>query len=319
MRRRVLHTSALTAAACALALAGTALHGRQTTSGYDLALVGVDGTRRVLGQLPASVFAPRLSPDGARVAFETGDTNGLDGARLWIADVKDLSSRRSLSTVVGRLNWAPIWSVDGERLVFLVSGDRPDALYWRRAGGAGDAEYLVDARSAEGWIGSGAGLQFLTLTGNRDYGISVLDLKTRKPATLIDLPGSAQHSGAVSPDGRWIAYVSNETGRYEVWLEPLPRTGSRYQLTREGGGHPLWLPDGKALYIDRQQQIFRLAIDTASPSTVEQPVALPVRGFVQGELRRQYDVMPDGSAFLMLFPSTPAPDDSGGRRSGLAR
>ena len=295
-----------------MVLAVTALHAVQATGGYDLALVSVDGTRRVLGPLPASVFAPRLSPDGARVAFETRDTNGADGARLWIADVKDLSSRRSLSTVVGRLNWAPVWSVDGQRLVFLVSGDRPDALYWRRADGTGDAAYLVDARSAEGWIGLGAappaadgagaaGLQFLTLTGNRDYGISVLDLQTRKPAALIDLPGSAQHSGAVSPDGRWIAYASNETGRYEVWLEPLPRTGSRYQLTRDGGGHPLWLPDGKALYIDRQQQIFRLAIDTASPSTVEQPVALPVQGFVQGELRRQYDVMPDGSAFVMLF------------------
>jgi Tol biopolymer transport system component len=302
----------LTAAACAIVLAMAALQGRQTAGGYDLALVGVDGTRRVLGQLPASVFAPRLSPDGARVAFETRDTNGADGARLWIANLKDLSSRRSLSTVVGRLNWAPIWSVDGERLVFLVSGDRPDALYWRRAGGAGDAEYLVDARSAEGWIGFGgnppvpdgsgaAGLQFLTLTGNRDYGISVLDLKTRKPVTLIDLPGSAQHSGAVSPDGRWIAYASNETGRYEVWLEPLPHTGSRYQLTRDGGGHPLWLPDGRALYIDRQQQIYRLAVDTTAPSAIGQPVALPVRGFVQGELRRQYDVTPDGSAFVMLF------------------
>lgn len=288
----------------ALTLVTAVLDGRQATRGYELAIVSVDGAKTVLGELPPSVFAPRLSPDGQRVAFETRDTLGPDGARLWVADVMNLAARRPLSTVVGRLNWAPVWSVDGGRLVFLVSGDRPDALYWRRADGTGDAEFLVDARSAEGWVGGGSQLQFLTLTGNRDYGISALDLRTRMPATLIDLPGSAQHSGAVSPDGRWIAYASNETGRYEVWLEPLPRTGVRHQLTRDGGGHPLWLPDGRAIYFDREQRMFRLAIDTASPSSSpssHQPVALPVQGFVQGEFRRQFDLMPDGRRFLMLF------------------
>ncbi len=76
-------------------------------------------------------------------------------------------------------------------------------------------------------------MRFLTLTGNGDYGISVFDMATRKTTRLIDLPGSAQHSSAVSPDGRWMAYASNETGRYEVWLEPLPSNGTRYQLTRK--------------------------------------------------------------------------------------
>ena len=52
----------------------------------------------------------------------------------------------------------------------------------------------------------------------------------------------------MSPDGKWMAYASNETGRYEVWIEPFPRTGARYQVTRGGGSHPLWLPDGRALY-----------------------------------------------------------------------
>jgi len=286
---------------CTLLVLATGSATAQRPPGFELALVNVDGTKTVLGQLPPSVFAPRLSPDGARVAFETREPAGPDGARLWIADLAKLAERRSLSTVVGRLNWAPVWSVDGQRLVFLVSSERPDALYWRRADGTGDAEYLVDARSAEGWTSGGAQLRFLTLTGNRDYGISLLDMRSHTSTTLIDLPGSAQHSGAVSPDGRWIAYASNETGRYEVWLEPLTRTGARYQLTHEGGGHPLWLPDGKSIYFERQQQMFRLVVNTAAPSSKEEPVALPVKGFVQGELRRQFDLMPDGRQFLMLF------------------
>ena len=288
-------------AACLLVLSGHGLTGQQGPAALDLVLVDTNGAKTVLGQLPPSVFAPRLSPDGKRVAFETRDASAPDGAGLWVAEVTDLTKRRRLSTVIGRLNWAPIWSTDGERLVFLVSGDRPDAIYWRRADGTGEAEHLVDGRSAEGWLTGGSQMRFLTLTGNRDYGISVLDMKSHRAAALIDLPGSAQHSGAVSPDGRWIAYASNETGRYEVWLEPLPRTGARHQLTRDGGGHPLWLPDGKSIYFDRQQQILHLVVNTSAPSSKEEPKALPIAGFVQGEYRRQFDLTPDGKRFLMLF------------------
>jgi Tol biopolymer transport system component len=173
---------------------------------------------------------------------------------------------------------------------------------WRRADGTGGAEHLVDARSAEGWVAGGTQMRFLTLTGNRDYGISFLDMKTRAVTTFIDIPGSAQHSSAVSPDGRWMAYASNETGRYEVWLEPMPRTSARYQLTRDGGSHPLWAPDGQSIYFDRNSQMFRLAVNLKDPASSVAPVALPIKGFVQAEYRRQFDLMPNGREFLVLIP-----------------
>jgi hypothetical protein len=162
-----------------------------------------------------------------------------------------------------------MWTLDGQRLVFIVSGDRGDAVYWRRADGTGEAEHLIDTRAAEGWMNGGAQLRFLTLrenAGNRDYGIAMFDMSTHKVTPIIDLPDSAQHSSAVSPNGKWIAYASNETGRYEVWIEPLPQTGKRYQVTREGGSHPIWLPDGQALYFDRDHQMFRLAVNTKDMS-----------------------------------------------------
>jgi len=276
--------------------------GGQAPSGFELTLVDVDGTKKVLGQLPPSVFAPRLSPDARRVAFETRDPSSPDGARLWTADLSNIAGRRPLPLVVGPVNWAPIWTPDADHLVFIVSGERPDAVYRRRVDGTGDAEHLLDTRSAEGWVSGGAQLRFLSLVGNRDYGISLFDIASRKTTTFIDLAGSAQHSSAMSPDGKWMAYASNETGRYEVWIEPFPRTGARQQVTHDGGAHPMWQPDGQALYFDRDHQIFRLAVNTRDLSARVEPTPLPIKGFAQGEYRRQFDLMPDGRQFLMLFP-----------------
>jgi Tol biopolymer transport system component len=280
---------------------GLMAHG-QMPAGFELTLIDVDGQRKVVGELPPSVYAPRVSPDGKRVAFETRDPSSVDGARLWTAELADIAQRRPLERVVGPINWAPMWTLDGERLVFIVSGDRPDAIYWRRADGTGDAEHLIDTRAGEGWTGDGSQLRFLTLTGNGDYGISLFDLASRTVTPLVDLPGSAQHSSNLSPDGKWLAYASNETGRYEVWIEPFPPTGARHQVTRAGGSHPLWRPDGQSLYFDRDQQMFRLAVNTNDLSARVDPIALPISGFVQAEYRRQFDLMPDGRQFLVLVP-----------------
>jgi Tol biopolymer transport system component len=297
---------AATLASAALAIvAGAAARAQQRLPGFDLVLVDLDGGKTILGRLPPSVFAPRLSPDGKRVAFETRDRSGADGARLWIADLSNLAGRQPLPNPVGPIDWAPMWTLDSERLVFIVSNERGDAVYWRRADGTGTPEHLLDARSAEGWMPGGRQMRFLTLKeegGNRDYDIALFDTSSRTVTPLVGLAGSAQHSSAVSPDGRWLAYASNETGRYELWLEPLPRTGARYQITRDGGGHPLWLPDGRSLYFDRGQQLFTLAVNLAAPASSGDPVPLPIKGFAQGEYRRQFDLMPNGTQFLMLFP-----------------
>jgi Tol biopolymer transport system component len=301
MIRRIVQSTAVSTIALLMHLVGVGASG-QVPAGFRLTLVDLDGNRTVVGELPPSVYAPRVSPDGKRVAFETRDASGPEGARLWTAELSDIAGRRPLPLVAGPVNWAPMWTPDGARLVFIVSGDRPDAIYWRRADGLGDAEHLIDTRAGEGWTGGGAQLRFLTLTGNRDYGISLFDMASRKVTPVIDLPGSAQHSSSMSPDGKWMAYASNETGRYEVWIEPFPRTGTRYQVTRDGGSHPLWRPDGRSLYFDRDHQMFELAVNTQDLSSRNEPRPLPIKGFAQAEYRRQFDLMPDGSRFLVLLP-----------------
>lgn len=296
--------AAVKAAAVVVSVA-LALHAGagQPPVAYELTLARVDGTLTSLGRLPATVFAPRVSPDGQQVAFETRDHAGPDGARLWVAPISDLDARRALPGTGAPLNWAPLWTPDGERLLFLASGARQDAIVSRRVDGTGDAEHLLDARGAEAWADGGNTFCYLTLTGNSDYGLSLFDIKSRTSTMLVDRPGSAQHSCAVSPDGRWAAYASNETGRYDVWLTSLPPTTVRYRLTRDGGSHPLWQPDGRSIYFQRNRQLFSLALNLDGPAPVGDPRALPIKGFVQAEHRRQFDLMPNGVEFVVLMPA----------------
>lgn len=281
----------------------------QSSSGYELALVDMRGKKQVLGKLPASVFAPRVSPDGEKVAFELADPAATDQTaptKLWVAELEQLDKRRVLPQVGTTTNMAPVWTEDGERLVFQVGGngtDVPDALYWRRADGKGDAEKLIDGRAAEDSYANGKQVSFITLTGERDYGISSLDLATKTAVKLVDTPNSEQHSGNVSPDGKWIVYTSTESGSHQLWLEPLPQSGQRYRITDKGGQHPVWSPDGAVVFFDNGGQMYKMFVflDKPKPQSSE-PDPLPIKGFQQGDLRRQFDLMPEGFQFLMLFP-----------------
>lgn len=295
-----------------LALVGLTHAAAPEGAAFEMALVDMQGQKKVLGTLPDSVLAPRVSPDGTKVAFELTEPGENAGdpprTRIQVAPLADFSKRKPLQlTVITRRNEAPVWSPENDRIAFLASGNSSDMLFWQRSDGGEQPKYVVDGRAPEGIYPDGR-MVFTTLTGDSDHGLSAIDLNSRKVTRLVDLPGSAQHSGQISADGRWIAYASNETGRYEVWAEPLPQTGQRQQLTREGGSHPVWAPDGSALYFDQGGRMFRLDVRAqAGELRAGQAAQLPITGFQQGLLRRQFDLLPDGSGFVMLFPVRTAP------------
>lgn len=274
---------------------------------YHLALVTEQGQKTLLGTLPPSVFAPRVSPDGKQVAFELAEDGAAAGQppnmRLQIAPLEAPDKRRALQyTLTSTRNIAPVWSPEGDFIAFLAQGNGNDALFRQRADGYIQPSFIVDGRAPEGWY-KGGKLVFITRKGEHDYGIWLLDLGASKVTRLVDIEGSDQHSSRISPDGKWIAYSSDETGRQEVWVEPLPQTGKRFQLTREGGRHPLWSPDGSHIYFDQGGRMYRLDLTAGADSlAAAAPVPLQITGFLQGDLRRQFDLMPDGKAFLMLFP-----------------
>jgi Tol biopolymer transport system component len=183
------------------------------------------------------------------------------------------------------------------------------AIYWQLANGSGAAERLTEtARAPESFSAQNQMLSFITLNANgggADYDVWTYSFRDKKSAPLIQIKSSAQHSSRFSPDGKWIAYVSDETGRLELYVQPFPTTGARFQITKNGGGHPLWSPDGKELYFDNSGRMFSVAIQAQPGFSAGEPAPLPIRGFVQGQgnVRRQYDMISDGKQFIMMFAS----------------
>ena len=261
------------------------------------------GKVTMLRQTSGSPFGPRIAPDGKRVAY------GASGA-VWIADLMTEAPPRRLTTEPGQ---APIWSPNGERIAFISIFNGNEALFWRRSDGTGTAELLADrARATESWASNDESFTFITLVGPSgdagDYDIWSYSIREKKATPLIQIPKSAQSGSRLSRDGRWIAYESNESGRAEVYVEPLPRTGQRYQVSKTGGARPLWDPDTSRLYFDNNSssdmRILAVSVRTQPTFTAGEPETLPMKGFVQpsGTIRRQYDLTPDGKQFLMMFP-----------------
>jgi Tol biopolymer transport system component len=218
--------------------------------------------------------------------------------QIWIYDL----SRDALTrlTFEGEGNVDPLWTPDGKRIVFKGNRNR---LFWQPADGSGAAEELtsseLSANNIPGsWSPDG---QELALTEDRAVRkIWILPLKDRKPHLFAE--GALYETAPrFSPDGHWIAYASNESGRYEIYVRPYPGPGGKWQISTEGGTEPMWNPKGRELFFRSGQKM--MAVDySAQPAfsadkprmLFEGPYLPTPRSFPD------YDVSPDGQRFLML-------------------
>ena len=272
----------------------------------QMAFVDFAGKVTPLRHVPDSIFGPRISPDGKQVAYR-------DGNAVWIADLSSEAAPRRLTTEPGE---APVWSPDGQRIVFISIYNGMEALFLRRADGTGTAELLADrARAPESWSINQL-VTFITLVGPSgdagDYDIWTYSFQDRKASPLVVIPPSAQSGSRLSPDGRWLAYESNESGRAQVYVEPMPRNGQRFQISKTGGARPLWALDMSKLYFDNNAgtgaaRMLSVNVRTQPGFSATDPETLPMTGFIQpsGTIRRQFDITPDGKQFLMTFPPVP--------------
>ena len=262
----------------------------------DLGLIDRNGAVEPLKLAPASYDAVRLSPDGKQIAFGTDD--GKE-AIVWVYDLSGPNSMRRLS--FGGRNRFPIWSADGQRVAFQSDRDGDLAIFWQRADGTGTAERLTKPEQKtshipESWSPKGDTLLFRV---TKDSGLS---LWTFSPADKKTTPfGGVQSSGPTdavfSPDGRWVAYASVDTGRSTVYVQPFPATGAKYQISRDGGRHPLWSRDGKELrYVIPGGGQYAVATVSTQPAfTFSNPAPAP-RPFQDSlnDTIRTFDITPDG-------------------------
>lgn len=260
----------------------------------QLVIVDRAGNRMPLGRVEGALFAPRVSPLGRRVAYD-------NGGGVWIDDFATFGQRRLLRGARG--DRFPVWMGDERRIAFANDLDGQETISWHGLDGTVGSIIRQPGRAPESWSRQHETLSFIVLTGNSDYDIWTYSFEDRQASPFAALSGSAQLSSAFSPDGRWIAYESNEAGAYDIWVEPFPRTGtgSRVRLTTNGRRRPMWSADGRELFFDDGMRIYAATVQPTPAFVIGAPVALPITGFIQGDARRQYDLMPDGR-FLMMFP-----------------
>jgi serine/threonine-protein kinase len=275
--------------ACAAAVAVHAQAPPVPPPPLKLVLIDRAGSATTLGTVPGITFAPRVSPDGRRVAFDT-----FDGG-VWVAELMNPAAARRVIT--GRF---PMWSADGTRLLF--AGADGVRLFSQAADGSGTPELMADnARAPESWSSSADGVSYITLTGQGDYDIWLYSLRDRSSRPLVAGPTTAQMGSRFSPDGRWLAFESNDTGTFEIYVQPADGAPTPTRVTKGGGRRGVWSADGREVVYDRERQLYSTPIRTGPRIEVGAETALPVKGFVQGTGRRQYDLTPDGR-FLVLLP-----------------
>jgi Tol biopolymer transport system component/DNA-binding winged helix-turn-helix (wHTH) protein len=244
---------------------------------------------------PARAYrGPRISPDGREVAV------AIEGqeTEVWLYDL----SRQMLSrlTFQGSTNYDPLWTVDGKRVVFH-STTGIGGLFWQMADGSGGLERLNEFGGAPySWSPDRQLLAFNN--GAPTQHISVLRMGDRK---VVPFPETTFKEGAAqfSPDGRWLAYVSDESGRYEIYVQHYSGPGGKWQISTEGGTEPLWNPNGRELFYRSGDRMMAAEIATQPHFSAGKPKMLFSGQFQPSPNpvpNANYDVSRDGQRFLLL-------------------
>ena len=262
-----------------------------------------DGRQSPATPETGAYLSPRLSPDGAKVAVAMIDSNA--NADIWQIDLAHSISTRFTFDPAPDIQ--PSWSPDGQQIVFASSRGGPSRIYLKMSGGTADERRLEQGEATRSdypndWsrggdilytvVGgsSGADLWVLPMTGNTPG----------KPVPFLDTP-FREMQGRFSPDGKWVAYVSDESGRNEVYVRSFPGTASKSQISNNGGAEPVWRGDGRELYyLAPDGKLMAVTVKTASgafeieaPHLLFQPHWLPSQTFAPS-----YDVTRDGQRFL---------------------
>jgi eukaryotic-like serine/threonine-protein kinase len=235
-----------------------------------------------------------LSPDGRRLALTIQAAND----QIWVYDLE----RSTLSPQTLRWeNNSAIWTPDGRHLTFSSDRERPPSLFRQTADGSGSAERLTTSATgptAQAWSPDGKTLVFVDGWPKFDLWLLTLD-GDRKPRPLIRGPFN-ESQARLSPNGRWLAYVSDESGREEVYVVPFPGSGGRWPISTNGGSRPLWARNGRELFYRNGDRTMAVTVSSDATFSATKPELL-FEAKAVSYLWLSYDVTPDGD-FLMIEP-----------------
>jgi Tol biopolymer transport system component len=257
---------------------------------------------------PANPLDPELSPDEHRVALYRVVNGRPD---IWLLEPGGARNRFTSEEITAATAGRPIWSPDGTQIVFASLKKKVTDLFRRPVAG-GNIELLLETdqpKAATDWSTDGRFLLYRTFDPKTGWDIWALPMDSRgRPGARFTVlqTNFDETNGQLSPDAKWVAYQSNETGRFEVYLQPFPGPGSKSPVSRSGGAQVRWRRDGKELfYVGLDARLMAVPIRLASKGPqieIGTPVALfttHIGGAVQGADRQQYMVSSDGQRFLM--------------------
>ena len=308
---------------------GAAIAWRGTSGVISTQMTWVDRAGHEIEKIgaPAADVSVDLSPDGARAAVgrlipgsEAAASTGELPIDVWIVDLlRRVASRATFSAEQNDEN--PVWTPDNEEILFASHRSGPADVYRKSAGGTGDDSLVYsssDTSASRFYMGLNPHPIDISPDG-RLLLAHIADAETNLDLAVMPIDGSSQPQriassgfneaqGQFSPDGRWIAYVSDESGSLEVYVQPYPTVERKWRISSGGGGQPRWRRDGREIYyVDPQGSLMAVSVSLHPAFEAGAPVMLirsqfpPTRLFYYGGAAN-YDVSADGQRFLINRP-----------------
>jgi serine/threonine protein kinase/Tol biopolymer transport system component len=274
---------------------------------YALAWVDLKGEAEPLSAVPGDYRTPRISPDGKKLALTISAGGKGD---IWIWDIVRETMTRS--TFNGDSD-ASLWTPDGRRIVYRSTRDGTLAnIYWKAADGTGAEERLRSTFNSWNmpWSWSRNGTEIVLVESD-------LSKRSNQNIGMLSMQGShewrpllnqeyEEGQPKISPDGKWLAYASNESGRYDIYVRPFPEVDKgKWPVSQDGGNSPLWRPDGRALFYRSGEAVMAVSVETEQLFKAGKPEMLFRNQYVQWNSNdnQPWDIHPDGKRFLMMKPS----------------
>ena len=270
----------------------------QVTDVQRLVWVDREGRESVITQEDVSFGTPRISPNGRQIAVAIS-TRG-ETQNIWIYDLEDESMRRLTFEGGGVVNWSP----DGKWIIFQGrDSDGLRAISRQLADGSGPMEHLTTP-SAVAILPQSLTPDGSVVAFDKDNDLWMLEVEgDREPQPFINSPNTEVFP-KFSPDGKWIAYLSNELGPMNVYVSPYPKPDVKYLVSEEeGGGQPVWSPDGTELFYRSGNRMMVVSVETELAFRPGRPEVLFEGRYVNSRIisgNPYYDISPDGQRFLMI-------------------